>query len=170
MTRPSREQATRINASEALQGAGNLLLTWNPVTEALAIHRARILRGGRTIDLLANGRRFTVLRRESNLEAAMIDGELTATLQPEGLQVGDVLDLAYTLTRREPALAGHSEGGAYTAHAGTVGRLVVRGQLALGAHIPHLEDRRPAGRHAGDAGRLDRGGLRPDRRRQPRPA
>ena len=107
------EQATRINAPEALQQAGNLLLTWNPLTDTLAIHRARILRGAQTIDLLAGGRKFAVLRREANLEAAMIDGELTATLQPEGLQVGDVLDLAYTLTTREPALAGHSEGAAF---------------------------------------------------------
>ena len=120
------EQATRINAPEGLQQAGNLLLTWNPVTDSLTIHRARILRGGRTIDLLAGGKTFTVLRRESNLEAAMIDGELTATLQPEGLQVGDVLDLAYTVSRDEPALAGHSEGGAFVGHAGTIGRLYVR--------------------------------------------
>ena len=78
------------------------------------------------IDLLANGRRFAVLRRETNLEAAMIDGELTATLQPEGVQVGDVIDLAYTLTHREPALAGHSEGGAFVGHTGSIGRLYVR--------------------------------------------
>ncbi len=126
------EQATRINAPEALQQTGNLLLTWNPLTDTLAIHRARILRGAQTIDLLAGGRKFTVLRREGNLEAAMIDGELTATLQPEGLQVGDVLDLAYTLTTREPALAGHSEGAAFVGHAGTVGRLLVRASWPSG--------------------------------------
>ena len=116
----------RVNAPEGLGQADKLTLTWNPLIDALAIHRARILRGGRVIDLLADGRRFTVLRRETNLEAAMIDGQLTATLQPEGVQVGDVIDLAYTLTRREPALAGHSEGGGFVGHAGTVGRLYVR--------------------------------------------
>ncbi len=120
------EQAIRINAPEGLAQADKLTLTWNPLTDTLAIHRARILRGDRVIDLLADGRKFTVLRRETNLEAAMIDGQLTATLQPEGVQVGDVIDLAYTLTRREPALAGHSEGGGFVGHAGTVGRLYVR--------------------------------------------
>ncbi len=120
------EQAVRINAPEGLAQADKLSLTWNPLTDTLAIHRARILRGGRVIDLLADGRRFTVLRRETNLEAAMIDGQLTATLQPEGVQVGDVIDLAYTLTRREPALAGHSEGAGFVGHAGTIGRLYVR--------------------------------------------
>ncbi len=120
------EQAVRINAPEGLGQADKLTLTWNPLTDTLAIHKAQLLRGGQVIDLLAGGRKFTVLRRETNLEAAMIDGELTATLQPEGVQVGDVLDLAYTVTRREPALAGHSEGGGFVGHAGTIGRLYVR--------------------------------------------
>ncbi len=120
------EQAVRINAPEGLGQADKLTLTWNPLTDTLAIHRARLLRGGRVIDLLADGRKFTVLRRETNLEAAMIDGELTATLQPEGVQVGDIVDLAYTVTRHEPALAGHSEGGGFVGHAGTIGRLYVR--------------------------------------------
>ena len=127
------EQAFRIDAPEGLQQADKLTLTWNPLTDTLAIHRARILRGGQVIDLLANGRKFTVLRRETNLEAAMIDGELTATLQPEGVQVGDVIDFAYTLTRREPALAGHSEGGAFVGHAGAIGRLYVRTAWPSGA-------------------------------------
>ena len=127
------EQAFRIDAPEGLQQADKLTLTWNPLTDTLAIHRAHILREGKVIDLLSGGRGFTVLRRETSLEAAMIDGELTATLQPEGVQVGDVIDLAYTLTRREPALAGHSEGGAFVAHAGSIGRLYVRASWPAGA-------------------------------------
>ena len=127
------EQAFRIDAPEGLQQADKLTLTWNPLTDTLAIHRARILRGGQAIDLLANGHKFTVLRRETNLEAAMIDGELTATLQPEGVQVGDVIDFAYTLIRREPALAGHSEGGAFVGHAGSVGHLYVRAAWPSGS-------------------------------------
>ena len=119
------EVASRVNAPEGLGQVGNLIQAWNPLTESLTIHRARIIRGAQIIDLLADRRRFTVLRRETSLEAAIVDGELTATLQPEGLQVGDVLDFAFTLTRCEPALAGHSEGGAQVGHAGTIGTLSV---------------------------------------------
>ncbi len=119
------ERAIRINAPEGLQQAAILLQVWNPLTDRLIIHNARILRAGKAIDLLAEGRRFTVLRRETNLEAAMIDGQLTATLQPEGLQVGDVLDVSMTIIRDEPALAGHSMGGGFAAHAGVIGRLVI---------------------------------------------
>jgi tetratricopeptide (TPR) repeat protein len=59
--------------------------------------------------VLAGGQTFTVLRRESNLEVAMLDGALTGTLQIEGLRVGDIVDLAATLTRRDPVLMGHAE-------------------------------------------------------------
>lgn len=119
------EAASRVNAPEGLGQVGNLILAWNPTTESLTIHRARIIRGKQVIDLLANGRRFAVLRRETSLEAAVIDGELTATLQPEGLQVGDVIDLAFTLARHEPALAGHSEWTVQLGHGGMIGRLWV---------------------------------------------
>ena len=40
------EQASRINAPEGLGQVGSLIQAWNPVTETLTIHRARIIRGG----------------------------------------------------------------------------------------------------------------------------
>ena len=136
------ERAVRINAPEGLQQAASLVQVWNPLTDTLIIHQARILRGGKVIDLLSGGRKFTVLRRETNLEAAMIDGQLTATLQPEGLQVGDILDVAITLIRHEPALAGHSMGGGLLAHAGVIGRLMVSAQWPRGRdyHVWKTDD------------------------------
>jgi tetratricopeptide (TPR) repeat protein len=119
------ESASRINSAEGLGHVGSLTYVWNPASATLTIHRARILRAGAVIDLLAEGRKFTVLRREINLEAAVIDGALTATLQPEGLRVGDVLDVAATLVEREPALAGHAEAVTALAHPGAIGRLYV---------------------------------------------
>ncbi len=120
------EVVARVNASEGLAGLGNLIETWDPSTQTLAIHKARIIRGGQTIDLIAAGKRFTVIRRETGLEAATIDGRLTATLQPEDLRVGDILDLAVSFTRREPALKDHSEAAVITAHQGVIHHLVVR--------------------------------------------
>ena len=121
------EQAIRVNTAQGLAAAGNIILAWNPAVQSMSIHRARILRQGRWIDLLGErAAPFAVLRRETNLEAETIDGQLTATLQPEGLQIGDVLDVAYTVARHEPALGGRSEGDISVGHAGVVGRLVVR--------------------------------------------
>ena len=94
------EYAVRIQTPQGLQGMGNVILPWQPDQGELIVHKVRIIRGGQVIDLLANGQTFTVLRRESNLETAMLDGVLTAVLQPEGLGVGDILNVAFTVRRR----------------------------------------------------------------------
>jgi tetratricopeptide (TPR) repeat protein len=92
-----------LQTPQGLQALGNIALPWKPDTDVLTVHRCRLLRGDRAIDLLAEGKKFEVLRRENNLEYAALDGVLTAVLQPAGMQVGDVLDLAFTI-RRESTL------------------------------------------------------------------
>lgn len=88
---------------------GSLEISWDPSLETLTIHRYRLLRAGKTIDLLGDGSKLTVMRREKNLEQAALDGELTASMEPEDLRVGDVVDLAYTIARHDPAMGGKSE-------------------------------------------------------------
>jgi tetratricopeptide (TPR) repeat protein len=102
------ETAIRFQTPQGLQ-AGTVALPWNPETDTLSVHKVHIVRGDQVIDVLAAGQTFTVLRRETNLELATLDGMLTAALQPEGLQVGDVLDVAFTLKRHDPALDGRSQ-------------------------------------------------------------
>jgi tetratricopeptide (TPR) repeat protein len=99
----------RIQTSQGLSGLGTISLPWNPATDSLMVHQLRILRGGQSIDVLAGGQTFTVLRRENSLEYATLNGLLTAVIQPPGLQVGDVLDMAFTLVRSIPVLGGNSE-------------------------------------------------------------
>jgi tetratricopeptide (TPR) repeat protein/transglutaminase-like putative cysteine protease len=124
------EDIYRHNAAQILttQGlaAGNLQFAWNPATETLIVHHVHIIRGGQVIDVLAQGQSFTVLRRESNLERAMLDGRLTAVIQPEGLEVGDVIDIALTLQRRDPTMRGHSEFSAGLNPAWKISRLYQR--------------------------------------------
>jgi hypothetical protein len=100
------ETAFRIETPEGLAASGSLGTTWYPDLQRVTVHKAHILRDGEVIDLLANGQTFTVLRRENNLEFAMLDGSLTAVLHPEGLRVGDALVFAKTLSSTEPLLAG----------------------------------------------------------------
>jgi hypothetical protein len=103
------ERAERIESPQGLSSIGNIAFDWNPDTETLLIHRVRILREGKVIDLLAGGQKFIVLRRENRLEEAMLDGTLTAALQPEGLRVGDVLDIAIGYRSRDPIQKGRSD-------------------------------------------------------------
>ncbi|MEC4589377.1 MULTISPECIES: DUF3857 domain-containing protein [Nitrospirillum] len=96
----------RAQTPQGLGALGSLQLSWNPNTDVLTLHQYQIRRGDQVIDLLPASQPFTILRRERNLEAATLDGTLTVTLQPPGLQVGDVLETAYTLTRNDPVLQG----------------------------------------------------------------
>lgn len=120
------ETATQALSPQGLAALGNLQISWDPATETLIIHHLRIIRGDQVIDLLAGGRKFTVIQRETNLDQAMLDGRLTATFQPEGLQVGDVVDLAYTFQDRDPALKGYSTHFASLRHAGVASRVYFR--------------------------------------------
>jgi tetratricopeptide (TPR) repeat protein len=102
------DEAVKFVTAQGL-AAGNLSIVWQPATDTVTVNKVHILRGGKVIDVLAAGQTFTVLRRETNLDAATLDGALTATLQPEGLQVGDIIELATTTERSDPVLKGHVE-------------------------------------------------------------
>ncbi|HEY7005708.1 MAG TPA: DUF3857 domain-containing protein [Sphingomicrobium sp.] len=102
------EGAAKILNSQGLE-AGNLSIVWQPATETVTVNKLHIIRGDKVIDVLAGGQTFTVLRRETNLDAATLDGTLTATIQPEGLQEGDIIDLATTTEHSDPVLKGHVE-------------------------------------------------------------
>lgn len=100
------ESAVRIQTPQGLSRMGTITLVWNPDTDILTVHRIHILRGGKVIDVLGSGQTFTIARRETNLDYATLDDTLTAILQPADLQVGDTLDVAYTIARTDPVLAG----------------------------------------------------------------
>jgi tetratricopeptide (TPR) repeat protein len=116
------ETALRVQTAQGLSALGTLTLAWKPDLGTLTVHKLRIIRDGKVIDLLAGGPGFTVVRRENNLEYAMLDGILTAVIQPEGLQVGDILDMATTTKTSDPTLGGNSEG------------LILLGPAARAAH------------------------------------
>lgn len=101
--------AIRIQNPDGLAAAGSVSINWRPDISDLIIHDVKIERGDKTVDILANGQTFTVLRRETQLELAVLDGVKTATLQPEGLEVGDTLRFSYSVVEHDATLGAHSE-------------------------------------------------------------
>lgn len=99
----------KILTPQGLTAMGTLTISWQPQWVTPIVHKVQIIRGEQIIDVLAGGKEFTILRRENRLESAMLDGLLTATIQPEGLQVGDIIELAVTLKGRDPVLPSHVE-------------------------------------------------------------
>ena len=103
------EMQIKVQSSAGLQALSALPFQWSPWSDTLTFHKAVIIRDGKTIDILPKDGAFTVLRRETGLAQATLTGELTALLQPEGLQVGDVLDIAVSIRHADPLLRGRPE-------------------------------------------------------------
>jgi hypothetical protein len=82
---------------------GNLSIAWNPQAGAPIVHTIKVHRDGEVIDALKAGT-FEILRREDQLEAASLDGVLTAVLRVADLRVGDELEFATTIRVDDPTL------------------------------------------------------------------
>lgn len=118
------EIAFQIMSEDGLD-AGSLTQEWDPATETVTIHRLNVIRDGQVIDVLKSDK-FEILRRETNLESAMLDGRLTAVLQVKDLRVGDSLDFAVTRIYRDPLAGGRPEWRSSVDHAGVAGRVRYR--------------------------------------------
>lgn len=106
------DSATRAASPEVLGAIGTIQLPWQPDHGDLIIHRAEIIRGAERIDLIKGGTPFTVLRREQQLDRRVLDGMLTATMPVEGLRVGDVLHMTFSITLDDPTLKGNVQSSA----------------------------------------------------------
>lgn len=104
----------------ALQ-AGNITITWNPAAGSPVVHAINVYRGSELIDVLKSTP-FEVLRREDQLEAAQLDGQLTAVLRVPDLRVGDELEVAYTVRASDPTLGRNDAGVLFLGSAPSPGR------------------------------------------------
>jgi hypothetical protein len=98
----------KILQSAAL-GLGNISIVWNPAAGTPIVHEIKIFRDGQVIDVLQTSS-FEVLRREDQLEAARLDGRLTAVLRIPDLRVGDELEVDFTTYSSDPSLGGKDAG------------------------------------------------------------
>ncbi len=94
----------RLSSLAELGQVGTLTAQWLPDKGDLIVHEIAILRDGETIDVVEQGERMEILRRERMLEQRIIDGSLTATMSVPGLQVGDELRMRYSVTNSDQAL------------------------------------------------------------------
>jgi hypothetical protein len=98
----------KILHPNALQ-LGNLSIAWNPAAGAPVVHVIKIYRDREVIDVLRDAS-FEILRREDQLEAARLDGNLTAVLRIPDLRVGDELEFGVTIRSSDPTLGENDAG------------------------------------------------------------
>jgi hypothetical protein len=119
-------RVARVAKTEGLANAGSRTLTWDPLREKVIIHDLAIIRDGKRIDVLQGGKDVLVLRREKNMERAMLDGRMSASIQIKDLQVGDLIDWSYTQERRDPVVGGRTNDFERLGWAGKIGRYRAR--------------------------------------------
>ena len=103
--------ATLITSPEVLNRVGTISYPWRPDHGDITFYRIEVLRGAQRIDALKGGAGLTVLRRETGLERKIFDGQLTAVQHVEGLQVGDILRITFSISQSDSVLKGNVQDG-----------------------------------------------------------
>jgi hypothetical protein len=106
-TRVDQQTSTYVHVVERIGNASRLAdlsqisVAIDPASERLTLHHLRVVRDGSVLDVSGRAR-YSLLRRESELESGLVDGVHTLHILLEDTRVGDRIDYAYTLSRQDP--------------------------------------------------------------------
>lgn len=92
-------------AAEMVSEAGKIEVTYTPEFQTLTIHEVSLRRDGVWSNRL-NPERITLARRESDFEADMSTGAVSAMLLLDDVRANDVIRVSHTIAGRNPILAG----------------------------------------------------------------
>jgi hypothetical protein len=91
-----------VNQS-GMESMSRVALSFDPQYERITLHRLRLLRAGKAMDMMARAR-IVVLQREKDAESKIYDGSKTINIDLEDVRVGDVLDYSYSAQGDNPLL------------------------------------------------------------------
>jgi len=91
--------------ADGVQQSSTITVAYDPSYQTLAFHHISVTRDGVTSSRLARDA-VNLLRRETAMEWAMLDGTVTASVVLRDIRPGDMVDCAYTIQGRNPALKG----------------------------------------------------------------
>lgn len=104
-------QSFKILKPEALQAA-NIRMTWLPSHGTATVHAIRVRRAdGSVTDMLPKAE-FRIVQQEALLEQSVLSGLSTAVYNTPGVDVGDTVEFAVTITSRDPSLGDRTYGNA----------------------------------------------------------
>jgi len=96
----------KILTIDGVEHDSTLKIDFDPDYESLTWHWARIWRDGQHFERLDTNN-IQVVRRETDLDEASLNGEKSAILVLDDVRVGDIIDYAYSLKGANPVLDGH---------------------------------------------------------------
>ncbi len=105
-----RHYADRLPSARAVENNSTITINLDPAYQSVVLHRVQIRRDGEVIDLLDLSA-FDIYREETDREKLIYNGRLQMAYVVPGVRVGDVLEYAYTVNGRNPAIGPHFFGG-----------------------------------------------------------
>ena len=101
-----RRIAKKVVERAGLEKAASLSFSFRPDNQKLFVHAVRIRRGTDVIDM-SDRVEFLVVRRETELDRGILNGELTAHANLRDVRVGDVIEYEVTHEFRDLIAPGH---------------------------------------------------------------
>ncbi|HEX4870009.1 MAG TPA: DUF3857 domain-containing protein [Moraxellaceae bacterium] len=99
----------RALTTSGIGAVSEISIAFNPAFQVLKLHRIALMRGS-TVRDVTTGVAVRLVQREQELDQGIQDGVVTALVSLEDVQVGDVLDLAYSVVGINPIFGGRSFG------------------------------------------------------------
>jgi len=96
-----RHNVFKVVSSDGVQNMSDIELEYDPSYQTLQFHLVRLHRDGRIIDNLAN-HEIKTFQRESGMDRHLYNGSLTAVINQENVQIGDIIEYSYTRTGFNP--------------------------------------------------------------------
>lgn len=127
-----REQRSRYRhivakalSAKGLDSLANLEFEFDPSYEELILNSVSLVRKGKVIPKLKDAE-IRMLQRETELDALVFDGSMSANIFLEDVRVGDLVEYEYTIVGRNPVFAGRDFGAASLQYSVPVARIHVR--------------------------------------------
>lgn len=105
-----RHRAARATNERGVESIANVKLQFDPSFERLSVHMINVRRAGRVVTRL-DPAAIRLLQRETELDALLYDGSVTASAFLTDVRVGDIVEYAYSLRGQNPVFGGRQFGG-----------------------------------------------------------
>lgn len=100
--------ASKVVSIAGVESASQISIDYDPAYQSVAIHRLQVVRDGKIMDKKASAQ-IDTFKREVSLDSLLYNGDETLHIVLDNVNVGDVIDLGYTITGYNPVFGQHRE-------------------------------------------------------------
>jgi transglutaminase-like putative cysteine protease len=120
-----RRYATKVISEKGLPVASAISESFDPAFQTMSFHSLLIHRHGKTLNKL-DRKKMEVVRREENMERYVYDKSLTAIVNLEDVQVGDIVEYSVSTSGINPIFAPYYSNSFYFNYSEPIGKITYR--------------------------------------------